>query len=122
MTHAWTLWIRGLGVVLISAVLLSLTSSVLFPEWTDAYPPPPSSLPGTMLGIAVWVVAIGLGVFDLVLALRRARRRQEELRCGNCGYLLKGLRDPRCPECGTPFDPGLLKDIHPGDPEPEPRP
>ena len=21
-------------------------------------------------------------------------------RCGNCGYILKGLREPRCPECG----------------------
>jgi len=28
--------------------------------------------------------------------------------CARCGYHLKGLADPRCPECGTPFDPGLL--------------
>lgn len=24
--------------------------------------------------------------------------------CGECGYLLLGLREPRCPECGTPFN------------------
>lgn len=24
--------------------------------------------------------------------------------CRQCGYLLYGLKDPRCPECGTPFD------------------
>lgn len=26
--------------------------------------------------------------------------------CLDCGYLLRGLRDPICPECGRPFDPG----------------
>ncbi len=30
--------------------------------------------------------------------------------CSKCGYNLTGLRDPRCPECGTPFDPSLLRD------------
>ena len=25
--------------------------------------------------------------------------------CGKCGYDLRGLPLPRCPECGTPFDP-----------------
>jgi hypothetical protein len=25
--------------------------------------------------------------------------------CGKCGYLLIGLTEKRCPECGEPFDP-----------------
>ncbi|MEW6252996.1 MAG: hypothetical protein AB1716_20350, partial [Planctomycetota bacterium] len=25
--------------------------------------------------------------------------------CRNCNYLLRGLPEPRCPECGQPFDP-----------------
>lgn len=29
--------------------------------------------------------------------------------CRTCGYLLYGLTEPRCPECGTPFDP---TDLH----------
>jgi len=28
--------------------------------------------------------------------------------CSECGYSLKGLDTPRCPECGTPFDPDSL--------------
>ena len=28
--------------------------------------------------------------------------------CPKCGYDLTGLREPRCPECGTTFDPSLL--------------
>ena len=26
--------------------------------------------------------------------------RDEHTRCGACGYILKGLTAPRCPECG----------------------
>ena len=32
--------------------------------------------------------------------------------CAKCGYYLRGLPEPRCPECGTPFEPdevGLLE-------------
>jgi predicted amidophosphoribosyltransferase len=25
--------------------------------------------------------------------------------CSNCGYVLDGLPENRCPECGRPFDP-----------------
>ena len=28
--------------------------------------------------------------------------------CLRCGYDLRSLDDPRCPECGAPFDPALL--------------
>ncbi len=29
--------------------------------------------------------------------------------CLHCGYDLRGRSDPRCPECGKAFDPGLIK-------------
>ena len=29
--------------------------------------------------------------------------------CLNCGYDLRGQRDPRCPECGREFDANLLR-------------
>ncbi len=28
--------------------------------------------------------------------------------CRHCGYDLRGQTEPRCPECGRPFDPALL--------------
>ena len=31
------------------------------------------------------------------------------LRCDSCGYLLRGLTLPRCPECALPFDPAILE-------------
>lgn len=27
-------------------------------------------------------------------------RRDNETRCRKCGYILRGLSEPRCPECG----------------------
>jgi hypothetical protein len=40
--------------------------------------------------------------------LRRWRRHRKGL-CLNCGYDLRGLTEPRCPECGKAFDPKLLE-------------
>lgn len=39
--------------------------------------------------------------------LRRWRRRRNGS-CVNCGYTLRGLTEPRCPECSTEFDPSTL--------------
>ncbi len=33
---------------------------------------------------------------------------QDEANCARCGYPLRGLEVPRCPECGRPFDPRAL--------------
>jgi hypothetical protein len=37
-------------------------------------------------------------------------------RCIKCGYLLYGLAEPRCPECGTVFDPTTVGSPSAGDP------
>jgi RNA polymerase subunit RPABC4/transcription elongation factor Spt4 len=58
-----------------------------------------------------------IGIFALVLILtgafvwrfwQRPLPPADMLTCGNCGYLLRGLVVPRCPECGTRFDPRKL--------------
>lgn len=59
---------------------------------------------------ALWRVSIALvpalASSSLVcfLLLRLMKRRWSidgYTRCGNCGHILKGLEEPRCPECGT---------------------
>ena len=42
------------------------------------------------------------------IALRRAPRIHTPGLCKECGYILHGLIEPRCPECGTAFDPATL--------------
>ena len=61
--------------------------------------------------VPVWILC---GFAALLLAIPAAwccwrvgirRRRRSTSRCVKCGYLLVGLPEPRCPECGTEFDP-----------------
>lgn len=69
------------------------------------------------------VASVHLGVVALAMVLavsgilappyRRYRRRVLGL-CIECGYNLYGLPEPRCPECGTGFRPGLT-DANPRD-------
>jgi hypothetical protein len=46
-------------------------------------------------------------------------RRYRTGHCGVCRYSLRGLTEPRCPECGTAFDPEFL-DSDGGDPLEQP--
>jgi hypothetical protein len=46
-----------------------------------------------------------------IVAARRAPREERPWECEECGYLLVGLSEPRCPECGRGFDPGRWSGI-----------
>jgi hypothetical protein len=41
----------------------------------------------------------GLAVYDRLVP-HFGRPAGDDLHCLKCGYILKGLREPRCPECG----------------------
>lgn len=56
-----------------------------------------------LVGMA-FAPAFASGVLMYLLMLRLMKRRRAidgHTRCGNCGYILKGLEEPRCSECGT---------------------
>jgi hypothetical protein len=67
------------------------------------------------IGVLIWYglywfgVMIGIGILCRGAAKARWRAldasdaRRADC-CQNCGYLLYGLPEPRCPECGTPFE------------------
>ena len=58
------------------------------------------------LRVPLWVPGLLFlpGAYACVLPLSRRRKRKKLGLCLKCGYDLKGLTEPRCPECGTPFD------------------
>jgi rubrerythrin len=46
------------------------------------------------------MLALGLAsMFQWMTELRADR----ETRCRKCGYILRGITEPRCPECGEPI-------------------
>jgi len=72
---------------------------------------------------AYWHAAFGAGWLGLAVAwLFIARRAGRQLRrsgrcCLKCGYDLRGLPEPRCPECGMPFNPKEYPDLSAPRPE-----
>ena len=44
--------------------------------------------------------ALGIGVYATVTRHWGPRPFERETRCRRCGYILRGLTEPRCPECG----------------------
>ena len=57
------------------------------------------------IGIPVCVFgAWGAHRFKVWLQARTAVDAEGYLRCKGCGYSLRGLTEPRCPECGREFD------------------
>jgi hypothetical protein len=63
---------------------------------------------------ALMGVAFLIGLLLLLFHARRTMRRVDPNRCVRCGYLLIRLPEPRCPECGTPFDPTTIRDAADG--------
>lgn len=65
----------------------------------------------------VWLVmfVIGALVISLCVCIRKRRWPQYPRgHCAQCGYCLRGLREARCPECGSPFQPPLIADMDNG--------
>ena len=64
--------------------------------------------------VVVFVTAVTCGCGGFVTLWRKRIRRRLRIAlnqlgvrtCLQCGYDLRGLTESRCPECGTPFEPG----------------
>lgn len=58
-----------------------------------------------VLDALLWALPV-LPTATIVLAYRKVRRMERWRRgvCLRCEYDLRGLTEPRCPECGTPFE------------------
>jgi len=90
----WQLTVLGLAHC---GVCLLFFGLVVILRWTPSDAKVPFTLMGLVYGTAslIWVVWITANV----------PRRADPWACASCGYLLYGLVEPRCPECGQPFDP-----------------
>jgi hypothetical protein len=59
------------------------------------------------IGLPFWLITVILLIGPAMALARgpiRRRRRRKRGECLRCGYNLNGLTEPRCPECGRPFE------------------
>ena len=66
-----------------------------------------SGLAWQSISVPLWLVTMIFAGYPLVALFRgpvRRRRRRNRNQCIHCGYNLKGLTKPRCPECGEGFE------------------
>jgi hypothetical protein len=63
---------------------------------------PPLNFPDMISGIimVLLLVSIPVGVYSLLMHRYGRGWAGQETVCRKCGYILKGITEPRCPECG----------------------
>lgn len=86
---------------------------ITFTQMGATYIPHPGWI--QVWSVPLWFVSVLLGVYPVLVAMRAAWRRRVRIRrrlCSQCGYDLRGLQTPRCPECGTGFDGDLLEEFN----------
>jgi hypothetical protein len=90
----WKRFAKPIGIGLIWSCPLS------GPVWLGLGRVLPSAMPGILYGLIYALVLCVLPITMAVIAAQPDTHIDEECRCRRCRYLLRGLREPRCPECG----------------------
>ena len=105
----------GLAIVLGGIAAPALVHPTLVYLFSRAFPshsmPRPVSIGVSMsvsIGCAAWIALTVLSG-KIRKSLRRQLLEAGVPICLKCGYDIRGLSTPRCPECGGEFDPALLE-------------
>jgi hypothetical protein len=107
------LGVMSLGLAFVYVMLGYIYAFAARPSLRSSTPPIDTGFEGT--GEWAFVLAAIYAVFAAALitlavisarSIRRVRRQLPDAGpyCTECGYSLRGLPEPRCPECGTAFD------------------
>ncbi len=104
---AWSAGYRALALLGLANALICLLffSLVISLNWK----PPDAKTPFAIMGFLYTLSTLPIACW----LTQRAPGRPNPWECLECGYLLYGLTEPRCPECGRVFDPAVLNTIHP---------
>ena len=95
--RAWLRIIVAVVVGAIAGIALYAGFEVVVSRWVAVV-----SGEGWFLGMFILSIVLASPIIATVLAhvLTPKERLDGETRCRKCGYILKGLTEPRCSECG----------------------
>lgn len=84
------------------ATISILISCAMFSMLADAIELLLNGCKAWVLGFVLVFPALLLGftIFGAMTRLRPPKNIDNETRCRKCGYILRGISEPRCPECG----------------------
>jgi len=97
---------RGLISVVIAALITNLFVLVMntwggfraFAKW-DTWYDIPGCITGTLIHSFAAINCIGIYAY-LTVRFPPKKEANNETRCRKCGYILRGITEPRCSECG----------------------
>jgi len=91
------------------AVVLGTTSGMILYHFIENLPllwpmhAVPLATPWLVIKIALYGFGYGMCALSAVLIwqfMNKHRPEDHETRCRKCRYILRGITEPRCPECG----------------------
>ncbi len=85
--------------ILLFVVVVGPLAIVQTAEWFSRTLTPRLGLGVCFAGFAIPFMFLGLGVYDRLVP-HFGSPIGNDMHCTQCGYILKGLTEPRCPECG----------------------
>lgn len=68
------------------------------PPWGNPFPW--RSMTSYALADTLPPLLVAFAVYGVLSCLGRKSRPDSETRCRKCGYILRGISEPRCSECG----------------------
>ncbi|NLF32701.1 MAG: BCD family MFS transporter [Planctomycetes bacterium] len=93
-------------------IALDVTLGPLW-AWLMGIPRPWESVALAVVIVSLVGVPLLLVGATAALAANAVVALQDDRKCVTCGYFLIGLSEPRCPECGSAFDPNKLATLGP---------
>jgi hypothetical protein len=102
--HPWPSWLSAVSLELLAGLTAySLVYHVLPRNEPDAIGEWGSWAVTVLSFVAIWLLAAGVASIGIA-ATHLIWKPRIEHACRQCGYLLVGLSDDRCPECGRSTD------------------
>ncbi|UCG16144.1 MAG: hypothetical protein JSV19_12700 [Phycisphaerales bacterium] len=95
-------WFWRAAIAVIVGFAGSLALSVATYAFLTAFVAPPNTsfLIGLSITRSIVPLIIAVCVYGLLTARYGPKAHDRETRCRECGYILRGITEPRCPECG----------------------